>query len=823
MAFLLGIVIFSALMNRESSEVTVTMDEASLPIVSVYYEGKEINFMHGLTGTVEKNLQRDALTPLGSARSLSLVINTYGTGIKNISYEVRSANAERLVEDTEVANFEENNGRINLDIQIKDLIESDKEYIFGLTLLDENGRSIYYTTRIIYSEGFNENEMLNFAVNFSRLTFDKDNAKSLISYLESDSTGDNSTFAHVNIHSSFDQITWGNLNFDEPKTEEIKILEMDESTGTIKISYMLNKDEAYYKVNEYYRIRYTSNRIYLLSFERYVDEIFNPENSSVFNKTDIYFGITDNDVNMQESEEGSVLAFVRNGALYSLETANSRAARIFSFFRGGDDDERNLFDEHDIKILSVDEGGNVQFMVYGYMNRGRHEGEVGVSVYYFNSARNRLVEQVWIPSGKSFEILKNDIELLSYTGGGNELSIFLNGSIYKVDLENCIAETVAGNLKRNNIVVSKNNRYVAWQSEDKGTVTLANLSNGQKRDIQKGENYEVIPLGFVGNDFVYGVADKTKFISNSSGISFDLMSVVYIEDYDGNVLKTYTENNIYITRAVVTEAEVVLKRIYMDGGNGNYASVSDDEIVSNIAEDTAKNTVITATTENLETVVEIELMQKLSGKIRLVEPEEVLANSETTLYIQETDGEDLYYVYANGKIDGIYATESEAVNAANDDSGIVLDSNQTYIWKKGDRKTETRISSIEESQMGEGETSLAISLEALLSNAGISVKVSDLLNADENAMEIIEDKIEGAKALNLSGCTLNSVLYYVSQGTPVLATVEGGESVLIIGYDTKNTIIMDPTTGTIYKKGMNDSTAWFAAHGNEFVSYVMTD
>ena len=90
-------------------------------------------------------------------------------------------------------------------------------------------------------------------------------------------------------------------------------------------------------------------------------------------------------------------------------------------------------------------------------------------------------------------------------------------------------------------------------------------------------------------------------------------------------------------------------------------------------------------------------------------------------------------------------------------------------------------------------------------------------------MEIIEDKIQGAKALNLYGCSLTSVLYYVSQGTPVLATVDGGETVLIVGYDSKNTVIMDPETGTVYKKGMNDSTAWFSGHGNEFVSYVMTE
>ena len=823
LAFGLGLFIFSALMNREGSEVTVNMTDASLPVAAAVYDGREINVMHGYTGTVDKNLLRDALTPLAKGRMLSIVVNTFGTGVRSVAYEVRSADAERLVENTEVTDFEEKDGKINLDIQIKDLIESNKEYIFGLTLTDESGREIYYTTRIIYSEGFHVNELLNFASNFSNLTFDKDKARSIISYLESDSTGDNSTFAHVNIHSSFDMITWGNLGVTAPQTTDLKIFEMDASTASLGLSYILERGGYYYDVNEYYRIRYTANRTYLLDFERDMNEIFDYKNDLAFNKNGVYLGITDNDVNICESDDGGVVAFVQNGSLYSMRTADARAARVFSFFDGGDDDRRNLFGEHDIKIFSVDEGGNVQFMVYGYMNRGRHEGEVGVSVYYFNSLRNRLVEQVWIPANESFEILRNDVELLSYTGGGNELSIYIDGSIYKVDLENCMAETVAGNLSRNSLVVSKNNRYVAWQSEDKATVTLANLNSGRKREITRGSDYEVTPLGFVGDDFVYGVSGKSDYIRNSSGISFSPMSVINIEDYGGTALKTYSEDNIYITRAVVTEAEVLLKRIYMESGSGSYTAVSDDEIVSNVAEEKAKNEVKSVATDNTGTVIQIEFDRKLNGKVHKVEPEEVLADSSVTLSIPTEQKENLYYVYSKGRIEGIYVTASEAVNSADTVDGIVVDNEQDYIWKKGDRKTETKINAIEGKAKGEGETSLAVSLEELLHNAGMNVKVSDLLNADEDAMEIIEDKIQGAKALNLYGCSLTSVLYYVSQGTPVLATVDGGGTVLIVGYDSKNTVIMDPETGTVYKKGMNDSTAWFAGHGNEFVSYVMTE
>ena len=46
-----------------------------------------------------------------------------------------------------------------------------------------------------------------------------------------------------------------------------------------------------------------------------------------------------------------------------------------------------------------------------------------------------------------------------------------------------------------------------------------------------------------------------------------------------------------------------------------------------------------------------------------------------------------------------------------------------------------------------------------------------------------------------------------------------GNAVLIVGYNELNTVIMDPNTGTIYKKGMNDSKLWFEENGNRFITY----
>ena len=61
-------------------------------------------------------------------------------------------------------------------------------------------------------------EILEFATDFHGKLYDKEVAKELTKYLEPNSKlTDNGTFHKVNIHSSFQQITWGSL---EPVQED---------------------------------------------------------------------------------------------------------------------------------------------------------------------------------------------------------------------------------------------------------------------------------------------------------------------------------------------------------------------------------------------------------------------------------------------------------------------------------------------------------------------------------------------------------------------------------------------------------------------------
>ena len=74
--------------------------------------------------------------------------------------------------------------------------------------------------------------------------------------------------------------------------------------------------------------------------------------------------------------------------------------------------------------------------------------------------------------------------------------------------------------------------------------------------------------------------------------------------------------------------------------------------------------------------------------------------------------------------------------------------------------------------------------------------------------------------LALSGCSTDSMLYYIGIGSPVIAIVEDDMAVLIVGYDNNNLMIYDPREGVVGKKGIRDSKEWFAANGNRFLTYA---
>ena len=118
------------------------------------------------------------------------------------------------------------------------------------------------------------------------------------------------------------------------------------------------------------------------------------------------------------------------------------------------------------------------------------------------------------------------------------------------------------------------------------------------------------------------------------------------------------------------------------------------------------------------------------------------------------------------------------------------------------------------------EDSTAVCLDMILQHRGISVNVESMLEQGNTVVDILKNNLVNAKVLELDGCPMEAMLYYVNQDIPVLATLNDGSSVLIIGFNDLNTVLMEPKTGRVYKFGREDSTNLFENNGNHFVTYL---
>lgn len=826
--FLIALFGISAIMNQGNTDMTVEMGPATLPLVYMEIDGETVNCLHGYKEQMNSSNLRDTITPLGEGRSLTLNIKKFGMGVRGVSFEVRSIDGSRLIEDTELQDYEEDDNSIHCTFSVKDLIEEKEEYMLVVLVETEDGNMVRYYTRIIQGGDYHVAEKLKFVKDFHERCFDKEAAKQITKYLESNADGDNSSFSKVDIHSNFNQITWGGLKPQRIGTEVIDIKELSEQTASFKISYVVKliegKDEHKYRVEEFYRVRYTADRMYLLDYERRMNEFLN-ENNDIFNGNKISLGIIQPDIEIVESDGGNVFAFVSEDRLYSYNVTDNKFAVLYGFYDEKHFDERTIYNAHDIKILNVDETGNVTFLVYGYMNRGRHEGEVGVQIFRYSSLPNTIEEEVFLPYHDSYDILRADVEQLSYVNKSDVLYLMLEGTVYAVTLQTKEYEIIVSNLSEEQYRVSDSNRMLVWQEGNSPyeatALQLMNLNTGYVNTVKAGNGRYIAPLGFMGEDLIYGVAGREDVVKDSSGRTIFPMKTVQIESESNEILKTYEQKDIYVTDCTIEKNQITLKRVRKSEETGDYEAVEDDQIMNNEVAANGSNVLETAVTEKYETVVQIAVKSQMNTKnMKIQTPREVLFEGGREIILENEDNKLIrYYVYGRNGVEGIHTDAAAAVLSADEISGVVT-TDKGYSWKNDRRHTKNQIMAIEGSAMTEEKNCLVVCLDTILRYEGKPGNVEQMLANGATVLSILEQRMPDTTVMDLTGCSLDAALYYVDQDIPVLAILSDGEAVLIVGFNELNTVLMDPRTGTVYKKGMNDSREMFEESGNRFITYM---
>ena len=779
--FLASALIIGSIMNQGHNNMTMEMAPATLPMITMESGGVACNELHGNTVEMDVAYQKDCITLLGEGRQANFTVDTFGREITGISTEVRSIDGSRLIENSEVTGWKANGKSFSVSLTLKDLIDTNTQYSLTLILELEGEQKVYYYTTILWNDDVHISEILEFATDFHGKLYDKEVAKELTKYLEPNSKlTDNGTFHKVNIHSSFQQITWGSLEPVQEDAASIRLTQISGNVASLLMDFVVStgegKNKIYYNVEEYYRVRYTSERMYLLDYERTMTQI--PDTTRMYANDKILLGITDENVDMMESADGNTVVFSDMGQLLSYNAATNGLTVIFSFYDKDNADRRTLYDNHGIKILDVDEGGNVKFAVYGYMNRGRHEGETGIQIISYDNSLNTIEEEVYIPYSKSYAVLKDEMEQLLYRNRQQHVYFFLENGVYDVDLENRSAEQLVSIRQDDSLQVSENHEIIVWQEGDdinhSNQLNVRNLNTGEQTVIRAEDGEAIRPLGFMGEDIIYGVARESDIRTENSGQIFYPMYKVCISNSSGNNLKEYGQDGIYIVDCAIEGNQITLSRIQRSE-NGSYQEILNDQIMNNVEEEPGQNKVVTADIDIYERYVQIQTKTTIDTKtIKVLNPKEVVFEGGRELTLDAVSEVSRYYVYNAYGVQGIYSAPGKAVKEAYDSSGVVTNDRGITVWLKGNRVSRNQIMAIKEESVTDQKNSLTVCLDNILRHAGITRNTEYDLAQGKTAIQILEENMTGVQVLDLSGCSLDAVLYYVNQDIPDPGGWRGG-------------------------------------------------
>lgn len=805
---------------------TVEMKAATLPTMTVITGEEEINLLHGYSSNLDVLLNRENVIPIGTDKTFFLKIDEQESVVRRLKYELVDVATGDEVDSGTFSAFDTEGEGKQVKIKLKADLKKDSEYAIKVTLITSQSKRIYYDFRIKMLDKAYLTEKLDFILDFHTKTMseNEEDTKALIPYLEVDRSQDNSSFARVNIHSSYFMMHWGDL---QPKvlTEIIpSVKEISKERATVELDYIVelpsNTAMERYRVKEYYRVRYLNGTSYLLNYEREMESLFDISLASL-SQSDFKLGVTAHtDMELVSNSDCSQLAFIRNRELWSYGMAENKLVRVFSF-ADSNLDVRSLYDQHDIRILKMDEAGNLNFLVYGYMNRGEYEGRVGVVLYKYYKQEGRLEELIYIPVNSTYQILKEELGSFGYMNDYDVFYFMVYGNLYSFNLITKEFAELATQVNEETFVFSMQDKYVAYQQGgETDKIRILDLEHGERKALYPKEGEFIRLLGRSDDNMIYGYGIPADARLQQDGTVFLPLYRLEICNLALDVLKSYEKEGYYITK---TETEDNLIRISRckKTDNDSYTDVTPEYILNQ--SDTNKEKIVLA--KRVTDLMLTEYYISFPSTYVMLEIPEVsgtrntVLEQDTTTRIQAMETErEQYYMYYYGKVHGIYENAGEAVQFADELVGMVMNEEGKLVWERGVKSTSASLSELTPIYVSEGRNSIQAALEMVLSYKSVQVGIE----AEELAKDLtlVLNQYVKAKAISLTGASLDQVLYYTYCNQPVFAMKNTEEAVVIVAYDANTVTYIDPAKKAKINLNKKEAEAMFEKAGNLFISFM---
>lgn len=763
LVFLAAVVIFGYVTNKKNSNMTTDMGAATRPQIAFSYNGYSLNDLPGYKNEMDLTGVRDSITPVSNGQ-LQVTIKAYENVIDSLDYTVYSIDGKEKLLEQKVKKPGENTTLEVGNVDGENILSEER--MLQITLHMDN-HDMYYYTRIVDGAKLNAAPSLDYVQSFHENALAKAEGVGIGTAIEPSDEGDNTTLQHVTIHSDYTHVTWGDLAPKVDGSERWTIKELNSTYMAVELEYRVNctgeeNEQDEYQVREYFRVRYISGsqKTYLLDYDRTMDQIFDAT-KKVLNEKGVLLGITDKNPVYMVNKNGTVVSFVQAGELWNYNRDRDEVSLVFSFADAENTDIRNMLMQHDIKILNVDEKGNTTFAVCGYMNRGSHEGETGSAVYYYNIEQNSVEEKLFVSSDKAYDRAQEEVGGLVYYNVENGcLYTIADDVLYKMDMNKGTKKELATGLNEDQYVASEDGHLVAYEKEDPSkskSVTVMNLETDQEYEVTCKDGECIKPLGFMDGDFVYGVAKTEEVGTTLSGAQVIPMYKVEITSSKDKVIKTYEQSGIYMLSATFEDNMITLDRAVKDGDT--YTGTAQDYITSSKEAKESNIYVQTYKTDLKETQVRLTYDDGISDKEpKLLKPKQVVLENVPQVSLDRKKETDAFYVYGHGRLQGTYNTAGKAIQKANDCGGVVVDADQNYIWERGNRALKYSIDTEDAD----------------------TEQLRQALAGGKSAVDAIAE-VYGS-VMDLSGCTIDELLYNVNQGRPLIAVLDAQTTLMIVGY-----------------------------------------
>lgn len=816
--FLVAMAITNAVQNRGiKSGSTTEAQNQDFPGVNIVYNGSLINELSGYVSEIDSGYLRDTVTPVDSDSMISMAVTENGQRITGFSYTLTNSTNEVVVDRGEQFTEEDGEGFRIFKFQIQKPLAAEQEYCLTIVLTNSDQQNFYYYTRIKQGTDLKTAGKLNFVLDFCKSTMDSEKSSSISAYLPSADTGEQDSFADVNLYSGSTMVNWGSLNPIIMGSISTKIKDISTDTASIVLNYKVrttvNGVSSEYDVSEYYKIR-VSDEIYYLKNYRRTMYASAASGSFEVNDKQIQLGI------MQESntqlltcqeDPAAHAAFTIGGILYSYDLDDNVFIQIYGT-EGNNYSNSNKGLMYGIKPLTITSDGDVWFLVYGYLNGQGHKGENGIVLYQYSAEDNLLSEQAYIPSDESWEVLETQIQKVAFLDQSGKLCLSLGDIIYRINFLNGQVKELAVPLDNTTCQLSQDGRILAVANAvDAREVTRIDVYylDRQEQKVIQVDGKNLCLWGFYGDDIVYGTVDAGQIYTNSEGNIVTPMEKLYIVNEELETVREYANEGKFITNVEFQENAIYLTLVTMtaDGfqeAEADFLARITEKTVSEIAIDVIydkdkRNECYLTLPESISTEP-LMMVSRKSGA------------SDTAITIDIEFLTPKYFVYSGISAAVEYSDLTQAIEICAQQSGMVVSSSKAILWRADERSSSASTSITE---IGIGNKINRVT-EAICAYA--EGKSSIDWNESMTMLEALEMNMDHT-VVSLKGLTLDEVLYFVYRGNPVVAKLREDYYVLIVGYNPDYLQIADPETGEVSDWNYKTYGEIFASEGSVFYSY----